>query len=398
MCAKPLVLVVVVGETARAANWGLNGCARQTTPQRERLGVVNFSDVRSCGTNTEVSLPCMFAPVGRRDCSEARIRGSESLLHVLARAGVAVHWRDNQSGCKGVCDGLPNDTVSAVNAPGLCQDGRCLDEGLIHDLDQRLESAKGAQLMVLHQPGNHGPSYFRRYPPPAFARHLPECRDDDLRRCSVEEIVNAYDNAILYTDHLLASTIAKLAAHADKVDSVLLYVSDHGESLGEKGLFLHGVPWAIGPDEQTKVPMVMWWSRGLAKGTGVGDACMRATLVEHARQKTSHDHLFHTVLHAGGRALAALALVVLAADLFRSSAGAPARAQRAYWFAVIALALLPALKRLSLSSCPWDLAEFGGTAAYVPHGLPGTGDGGPGHCFPSGHAVSAFAFFGLYFL
>ena len=165
MCAKPLVLVVVVGETARAANWGLNGCARQTTPQRERLGVVNFSDVRSCGTNTEVSLPCMFAPVGRRDCSEARIRGSESLLHVLARAGVSVHWRDNQSGCKGVCDGLPNDTVSAVNAPGLCQDGRCLDEGLIHDLDQRLESAKGAQLMVLHQLGNHGPSYFRRYPP-----------------------------------------------------------------------------------------------------------------------------------------------------------------------------------------------------------------------------------------
>ena len=149
--------------------------------------------------------------------------------------------------------------------------------------------------MVLHQLGNHGPSYFRRYPP-AFARHLPECRDDDLRRCSVEEIVNAYDNAILYTDHLLASTIAKLAAHADKVDSVLLYVSDHGESLGEKGLFLHGVPWAIGPDEQTKVPMIMWWSRGLAQGAGMNDACLRAALGERARRKTAHDHLFHTVL------------------------------------------------------------------------------------------------------
>jgi lipid A ethanolaminephosphotransferase len=279
----------------RAANWGLNGYARQTTPQLAKLGVTNFTEVSSCGTNTEVSLPCMFAPVGRRDYDEARIRGSESLLHVLARAGVAVHWRDNQSGCKGVCDGLPNDTVSSLNAPGLCQDGRCLDEGLIHDLDQRLATASGAQILVLHQLGNHGPSYFRRYPS-AFAKFLPDCRDDDLRKCSVEEIVNAYDNAILYSDQMLASTIAKLNAHADKVDSVLLYVSDHGESLGEKGLFLHGVPYAIGPQEQTHVPMIMWWSKGFARGAGMSDSCMRATLEKRAHEKAAHDNLFHTVL------------------------------------------------------------------------------------------------------
>jgi lipid A ethanolaminephosphotransferase len=292
---KPVVVVLVVGETVRAANWGLNGYARQTTPQLAKLGVTNFTEVSSCGTNTEVSLPCMFAPVGRRDYDEARIRGSESLLHVLARAGVAVHWRDNQSGCKGVCDGLPNDTVSSLNAPGLCQDGRCLDEGLIHDLDQRLATASGAQILVLHQLGNHGPSYFRRYPS-AFAKFLPDCRDDDLRKCSVEEIVNAYDNAILYSDQMLASTIAKLNAHADKVDSVLLYVSDHGESLGEKGLFLHGVPYAIGPQEQTHVPMFMWWSSGFARGAGMSDSCLRATLEKRAHEKAAHDNLFHTVL------------------------------------------------------------------------------------------------------
>jgi lipid A ethanolaminephosphotransferase len=210
---KPLVLVLVVGETARAANWGLSGYARQTTPELARLGVLNFSQVTSCGTNTEVSLPCMFAPVGRRDYDEARIRGQQSLLHVLARTGVAVHWRDNQSGCKGVCEGLPGDTVSSLQAPGLCEDGRCLDEGLVQDLDQRLTVARGTQLWVLHMLGNHGPAYHRRYPR-AFARFQPDCRQDDLRQCSEAELVNAYDNALLYTDHVLASAIAQLQARA----------------------------------------------------------------------------------------------------------------------------------------------------------------------------------------
>jgi lipid A ethanolaminephosphotransferase len=163
---RPMVAVLVVGETTRAANWGLNGYGRQTTPELARLPVVNFTDVTACGTNTEVSLPCMFAPVGRRDHDEARIRGQQSLLHVLARAGVAVHWRDTQSGCKGVCEGLPGDTVASQRVPALCPEGeRCLDEGLIHDLDARLDAASGTQLWVFHMLGNHGPNDFRRHPP-----------------------------------------------------------------------------------------------------------------------------------------------------------------------------------------------------------------------------------------
>ena len=288
---KPLVVVLVVGETARAANWGLNGYARQTTPQLTALPVINFPQVTSCGTNTEVSLPCMFAPRGRRDYDEARIRGSESLLHVLARAGVAVHWRDNQSGCKGVCDGLSNDHVQALNAPGLCSAGQCLDEGLLHGLEQRLATAQGTQLLVLHQLGNHGPSYFRRYPPP-FARFVPACNNDDLSQCTRQEIVNAYDNALLYTDHVLAQLITQLAAHADSVDSMLLYVSDHGESLGEGGLFLHGMPFAIAPDVQTHVPMMMWLSAGAAGSIGLDTACLR----RQARTALTHDNLFHTLL------------------------------------------------------------------------------------------------------
>ncbi|HSW25341.1 MAG TPA: phosphoethanolamine--lipid A transferase, partial [Burkholderiaceae bacterium] len=289
--SKPMLVVLVVGETARAANWGLNGYARQTTPELASLPVINFPDVTSCGTSTEVSLPCMFAPVGRRDYSERHIRGSEGLLHVLARAGVAVHWRDNQSGCKGVCDGLSNDKVQSDAAPSLCQGGHCLDEGLLSRLDQRLDHAQGTQLLVLHQLGNHGPSYFRRYPA-AFARFAPACANDDLQHCTRDEIVNAYDNALLYTDHLLAQLIRQLDASADRVDSAVLYVSDHGESLGENRLFLHGIPYAIAPDVQTHVPMVMWASGGFAQAAGLDLQCLR----QHAHAPASHDHLFHSLL------------------------------------------------------------------------------------------------------
>jgi lipid A ethanolaminephosphotransferase len=291
---RPRVLVLVVGETARAANWGLSGYARQTTPQLAALPVVNFAEVSSCGTNTEVSVPCMFAPRGRRDYDESRIRGQESLLHVLARAGVTVHWRDNQSGCKGVCDGLPGDRAldaAGAAASGLCRDGQCYDEALLHDIDARLDAASGTQLWVLHQLGNHGPAYARRHPP-AFSRFTPECRSDDLGQCSREQIVNAYDNALLYTDHLLATLQRRLAARAGRIDAAMLYVSDHGESLGESGLFLHGMPYPIAPSEQKRVPMVMWLGDGFAAGTRVDLGCLR----ERARRPASHDHLFHTVL------------------------------------------------------------------------------------------------------
>jgi len=297
---KPLLVVMVVGETARAANWGLSGYSRQTTPELAQLPVINFAQVTSCGTNTEVSVPCMFAPVGRRDYDEGAIRGSQSLLHVAARAGVAVHWRDNQSGCKGVCEGLPQDEVSALKAAAaLCGDGRCLDEGLLIGLPDRLAALAatapgrpGTQLLVLHMLGNHGPSYFKRYPP-AFERFTPACRKDDLRLCSREEITNAYDNALLYTDHVLAQLITQLQAASAQVDTAMLYASDHGESLGENNLYLHGLPYAIAPDVQKRVPMVMWASPGLAQGPGALDT---ACLKKRAALPAAHDHLFHTVL------------------------------------------------------------------------------------------------------
>jgi len=244
-----------------------------------------------------VLVPCMFAPVGRRDYDEARIRGSESLLHLLVHAGATVHWRDNQSGCKGVCAGLPQEDVVSLNPAGLCSDGRCLDEGLLVGLNGRLAAARAVtgrpvtQLLVLHQLGSHGPAYFRRYPP-AFAHFTPACESDDLQKCTREEIVNAYDNSLRYTDHVLGSLIATLQRNEADVDSALIYVSDHGESLGERNLYLHGLPWFIAPKEQKQVPMVMWLSSGIARANAIDTACLRRRATEPA----SHDHLFHTVL------------------------------------------------------------------------------------------------------
>ena len=289
---RPRLLVLVVGETVRAQNWGLNGYARQTTPQLAQLDVVNFRDVSACGTSTEVSLPCMFSPWGRHNYDEEKILSHQSLLHVLERVGIRTQWRDNQTGCKGVCRDL--DFISTLDAQdtsgsGLCDGRRCFDDILLQGLEADWQTAQGDRVVVLHPLGNHGPAYFERYPP-EFAQFQPACGSVDLGRCTQQEIVNAYDNAVLYADEFLARTIAALKAQTT-YDSALLYVSDHGESLGEMGLYLHGVPYRIAPAQQLKVPMVMWFSPGLAQADRLDLGCLRA----RAKAPASHDNLYSTV-------------------------------------------------------------------------------------------------------
>lgn len=292
---KPVLMVVVAGETARAANWGLSGYARQTTPELATLDVINFSDVTACGTNTEVSLPCLFSSYGRHNYDEDRIRGSESLLNVLSRAGYRVVWLDNQSGCKGVCDGLEVWRPDAASSPEFCTGDSCFDEAMLAGARKfAAETPKGVPqntVLVLHQLGNHGPAYSKRYPD-AYKKFTPACENPDLGRCASAEIVNAYDNALLYTDHMLAETVRFLKEHATNYDTAMIFFSDHGESLGENGLYLHGIPYAIAPKTQTQVPMVMWFSDGFAAGDGLSIDCLRG----RAQQKASHDNIFHTVL------------------------------------------------------------------------------------------------------
>ena len=310
--SRPRLLLLVLGETARAQNWGLNGGSRQTTPELAQKPVINFPDMHSCGTSTEVSVPCMFSPWGRVDYDEKRIRAHQSLLHVLDHAGIGVLWRDNQSGCKGVCEGLPLQSLADATTPGLCANGRCLDEILLQDLPAQARAKPGDRVIVLHQLGNHGPAYFERYPP-RFRRFTPTCDTVDLGRCTRDQIANSYDNALLYTDHVLAQAIGTLQGMED-YDTAMIYVSDHGESLGEKGLFLHGIPYAIAPEEQTHVPMTMWFSPSFARNRGLDLECVR----QRAGRYTDHDALFSSVL---GLMQVRTALYAPQRDLFAACEG-----------------------------------------------------------------------------
>ncbi|MDN3560873.1 phosphoethanolamine transferase [Vreelandella neptunia] len=288
---KPTLLVIVVGETVRAANWGLNGYERQTTPKlAQQPDVINFSEVSSCGTSTAVSLPCMFSLPGRADYAKSYAQQHESLLDVLAHAGFEVTWLDNQSGCKGVCEGVATKALSSEDYASLCQDGRCLDEALVQALTTQISGTSADQVVVLHQLGNHGPSYYQRYPA-AYERFVPTCTTADLAKCSRDAITNSYDNAILYTDTVLDQVIETLNRQDDYA-TAMIYLSDHGESLGEKGLYLHGIPYAIAPDEQTHVPMVWWLSNSFSQQQGLDMDCLRQV----SNQAASHDNLFHSVL------------------------------------------------------------------------------------------------------
>ncbi|MCF8206307.1 MAG: phosphoethanolamine--lipid A transferase [Methylotenera sp.] len=301
--AKPPLLLLVVGETARAMNFSLNGYARPTNPELAKLpatSLFSLRDVTSCGTATAASLPCMFAPQGREAFDADKPQ--ENLLDVLQRAGLAVLWLDNQSGCKGLCDRVPNSFTAKLPegaAPlpaGLCDGEECFDEALLHELDKRIAALDPARLqrglvLVMHQMGSHGPAYFKRSPPD-LKRFQPECRSNELQKCPREQVVNGYDNTIATTDRLLARSVQWLQSQQARFDTGMLYVSDHGESLGENGLYLHGMPYAIAPREQTHVPMIWWLPENGALAASLKPGCLQGLV----NQPASHDNLFHTVM------------------------------------------------------------------------------------------------------
>lgn len=290
--AKPRLLLLVVGETARAVNFSLNGYARPTNPRlAAEADLISLRQVRSCGTSTAVSLPCMFLDIGRDGFEDGLARRRESLLDVLQRAGVTVLWRDNNSGCKGVCDRVPNEDLSNLRVDGLCGPEECWDEILLRGLQERIDRLRGDAVVLLHMKGSHGPAYHLRVPP-AFEHFAPVCRTNQLDRCTPEAIVNAYDNTLRYSDHVLAQAIALLRANAGRFDPALVYVSDHGESLGENGLYLHGLPYAMAPDEQIHVPMLLWLPASTQRALALDDACLR----RRRDEPLSHDHLTHSVL------------------------------------------------------------------------------------------------------
>lgn len=284
--------VLVVGESARAENFGILGYNRDTTPQLDKeAGLIAFTDVHSCGTETAVSVPCMFSNMGRKDYDASKAKNEEGLLDVLKRAGIDVIWRDNQSGCKGTCDRVTLQDVSNLKDPALCANSECRDEILLQGLQSFIDHLDKDTVLVLHQMGSHGPEYFKRYPK-EYEHFTPVCESNALNNCSRESIVNGYDNTLVYTDHVLSSLIDVLRSNQDKVDTAMLYLSDHGESLGEYNLFLHGTPYMLAPEQQKHVAMLAWFSDNYQKAYSVDTHCLQMS-----RDKPlSQDNLFHSML------------------------------------------------------------------------------------------------------
>ena len=289
---KKRLTVIVLGETARAQNFSFNGYERDTNPQLAVRNVLNFSNTISCGTETAVSVPCMFSPFTRAEYSSKKFRQSENLMDVLRYAGLEPLWVENNTGSKRVADRIETIDLSRMQEGNPnCEGGECYDQILVDQLAARIDSFKTNTVVVLHMLGSHGPAYYRRYPAD-FEVFKPACRTSNFSNCTQQEIINSYDNSILYTDKILAEIIDLLKAKEAEFASSMIYMSDHGESLGEKGLYLHAMPYFIAPKEQTSIPFFSWFSSDFLKQNELDLACLEQQKDEPA----SHDNLFHLIL------------------------------------------------------------------------------------------------------
>jgi lipid A ethanolaminephosphotransferase len=284
---KPELMVMVVGETARADRFSLNGYHKETNPMLAQQGAVSLSNVSSCGTSTSVSVPCMFSALGRKAYDKETALNQQNALDVLAAHGVEILWRDNNSDSKGVATRLKVEDFRTPTLNSVCE-GECRDIGMLTGLEQYIEARKGKDiLIVFHQMGNHGPEYYKRYPK-EFEKFKPVCTTGELKDCSQKEIDNSYDNAILYTDYFLSKVIDFLKKYDDERATAMLYVSDHGESLGERGIYLHSAPYMVAPKEQTHVPGIVWLGKNFDY--------KKEQLMPYKDDALSQDDLFCTLL------------------------------------------------------------------------------------------------------
>ena len=283
------VFVVVVGETARAMNFSLNGYERNTNPLMSGLDVISYKDVTASGTATAISLPAMFSQLPRSKFKLNDAVYSENIIDLLANSGYEVVWLENDNGCKKVCDRVFTRDMVAENNPKYCDGTYCFDEVMIEPLEKILGEVEKDTVIVLHAIGSHGPSYYKRYPD-GFKAFQPTCDTSEVQNCPSETIVNTYDNTIVYTDYFLNQVINALQKHP-QLEAGMLYVSDHGESLGENGIYLHGLPFSIAPDEQIKVPMILWMSETMKTEDHIDYECLR----QRAAEPYSHDNLFHSL-------------------------------------------------------------------------------------------------------
>lgn len=288
--------ILVVGETSRAENFSLGGYGRNTNPRLAQDNVVYFPKTTSCGTSTAVSVPCMFSNMPREHYDEQLAHHQEGVLDIIQRAGVHVLWNENDGGCKGACDRVPNQNITKLDLPGQCIDGECDDVVLFHGVEDYINNLKGDGLIVLHTIGSHGPTYYHRYPA-SLRTFTPTCDSNEIQTCSQQALVNTYDNTIINVDFIVDKAIKLLQSKQDTFTTSLVYLSDHGESLGENGVYLHGLPWSIAPEQQKHVPMLIWLSDDYQTRYGIHYACLK----NQARNNAfSQDNLFSTLLGLTG--------------------------------------------------------------------------------------------------
>jgi len=288
---KPVVTVLIIGETARAANFSLYGYKKKTNPLLEKQDIYVFKDTTSYGTSTAVSLPYMFYPSEKKEFSVIDAKYKQNILDIIKATDTDIIWKDNDGGCKGVCLRVPYTDARIEKTSPYCFDDYCYDEILLNGLDDYLNHIQKNTLIVLHTMGSHGPSYHNRYPT-EMEKFKPVCNTNDLQKCTSEEIINAYDNTMLYTDYFISSVIDILKTK-NNIQTSMLYVSDHGESLGEHNIYLHGMPAKIAPKEQKKIPMILWLSDSLKKNMDIDADCLHK---KAAKGTFSHDNYPHTVL------------------------------------------------------------------------------------------------------
>ena len=287
--SKPKLMVFVVGETVRGDHISLNGYPRDTMPLlSKQANIYSFKDATACGTSTAYSVPCMFSYLGQKDYDIDEAKYHENVLDTLSRLGVKVVWRDNNSSSKGVADRVTHEDFRTATLNPVC-DVECRDVGMLSGFDKLVPTTGKPQdtLILLHQMGNHGPAYYKRYPK-EFEVFKPVCKSNELSQCDSSSLINGYDNAIRYTDYFLNTTIETLKKYQQTYDVTMVYMSDHGESLGENNIYLHGLPYKIAPKAQKHVPLIVW----SPTDNGIDAASLQAMIAK----PVSHDIITPSLL------------------------------------------------------------------------------------------------------
>ena len=286
---KKNLFVFVLGESARDANFSLSGYKRDTNaPLRPYTrDIMVFKRTKACGTITRVSVPCMFSHYAQNVYDERSAKYAANVLNILQHEGIDVHWIDNELGCNKVCRYVPTKYT--------CETRTCLDDSLNKELYQMLPDFNKDTFIVLHQRGSHGPRYDLRAPT-EYHKFKPICEQADSDLCSQDAIVNAYDNSLYYTSALLADLIEHLSKVTDKFNPILLYISDHGESLGENNLYGHGAEYEFAPDYQKEVPFLVWIPKTTRRALGLNAQCLQ----NMAHNQVSQDYIFHSILGVFG--------------------------------------------------------------------------------------------------